>query len=132
MISKEFIDKYGANLVVEHSKTNIIFKTDEKNIKNNYDLKLYFTKSVTKELTEYLEYISKQIWDDFKPKIANSISSDYDEYYDRKYDNNGYLRICENNILQMERPDENCPYMYKFNKRRMESFIYDLKINLEY
>ena len=39
-------------------------------------------KSVAKELAEYLEYISKQIWSDFNPKVANSISSDYAEYYD--------------------------------------------------
>lgn len=127
MISKEFIDKYGVNLVVEHSKTNIIFKTDVKNIKNKYDVQLCFIESVAKELTEYLEYISKQIWNDFNPKIANSISSDYAEYYDRKYDNEGYLSIFKENVIKIERPDENCPYMYKFNKKRMESFIYDLK-----
>ena len=53
MVSKEFIDKYGVNLVAD--KTNVIFKTDVKNIKNEYYF--YFTKSVFKEIVDYLENI---------------------------------------------------------------------------
>lgn len=59
MSIKEFIDENGTNLIIEHNKTNIVFKTDNK--------------------------------------------------------------------IKIERPCEDCQYMYKFNKRRMESFIYDLK-----
>ena len=43
MINKEFIDKYGANLIIEHNKTNIILKTDNKNIKK--ELLKYESKS---------------------------------------------------------------------------------------
>ena len=127
MVSKEFIDKYGVNLVVEHNKTNIIFKTDVKNIKNEYYLKLYFTESVFKEIVDYLENIANEIWKGFNLKVADSVSSDYVEYYDRKYDNNGYLSILKNYVFSIERPYKDIPYMYKFNKRRMESFIYDLR-----
>ena len=127
MVSKEFIDKYGVNLVVEHNKTNIIFKTDVKNIKNEYYLKLYFTESVFKEIVDYLENIENEIWKGFNLKVADSVSSDYVEYYDRKYDNNGYLSILKNYVFSIERPYKDIPYMYKFNKRRMESFIYDLR-----
>lgn len=127
MSIKEFIDKNGANLIIEHNKTNIVFKTDNKNIKNKYNLVLYFNKNTFKEITKCLEDISKELWTDFNPKEANSLSSDYYEYYDRKYDSNGYLSISTKNTLKIESPCEDCPYMYKFNKRRMESFIYDLK-----
>lgn len=127
MVSKEFNDKYGVNLIVENTKNNIVFKTDVKNINNEYDLKLYFTESIFKEIVQYLEDISSEIWKDFNPKGADSMSSDYVEYYDRKYGNNGYLSIFKDYILSMERPYKNTPYMYKFNKRRMESFVYDLK-----
>lgn len=127
MISKEFIDKYGVNLVVEHNRTNIIFKTDAKNIKNEYNLKLYFAESVFKEVVQYLENIAREIWKDFSPKVTDSASSDYAEYYDRKYDNNGYLSILKDCVFSIERPYKDTPYMYKFNKRRMESFIYDLR-----
>lgn len=121
----EFIDKYGVNLIIEHNKTNIVFKTSDKNIQN-YRLELYFNEDTIKKITEYLNEISKNIWSDFKPKEATSMSSDYWEYYDRKYDNNGYLSMHKRPCLVIERPDLECPYLYKFNKKRMESFIYDL------
>lgn len=89
---KEFIDKYGTNLIVEYNKTNIIFKTNDKNIRNNYVLKLYFDENVFKEL----------IWNNFNPKVADSIGSDYSEYYDRKYDNNGYLNIYRDFSIRIE------------------------------
>ena len=125
MVTKEFVDSNGVNLIIEHNKINIIFKTDIKNIEKNYYLSLYFSKDTFKQITKYLENISKDIWKDFNPKEADSISSDYEEYYDKKYDNNGYLKILKYGF-KIERPYEDCPYMYKFNKRRMESFIYDL------
>lgn len=126
MTTKEFIDTNGINLIIEHNKASIIFKTGNQNIKKGYYLIFYFSKPILKELIEYLKSISKEIWNDFKPKEADSVSSDYGEYYDRKYDNNGYLCILKENGLKIEKPYEDCPYMYKFNKRRMESFIYDL------
>ena len=122
---KEFIDKYGTNLVVEYNKTNIILKTNDKNIRNNYVLKLYFDENIFKELINNLKITSGQIWNNFNPKVADSIGSDYSEYYDRKYDNNGYLNIYRDFSIRIEKPDKDTPYMYKFNKRRMESFIYD-------
>lgn len=126
MINKEFIDKYGVNLIIGHNKTNIIFNTDNKNITKSYHLNLYFDECVIKEMVKYLESISREIWNDFKPKEADSMSSDYEEYFDRKYDNNGYLYVLKENGFNIEKPCEDCPYMYKFNKIRMESFIYDL------
>ena len=125
MSSKEFIDKYGVNLIIESNRNNIIFKTDSKNVKRDYYLNVYFDKEVFEELIKYTESISNKIWNDFTPKEADSISSDYAEYYDRKYNNNGCLSIGEN-FFKIERPCIECPYMYKFNKRRMESFMYDL------
>ena len=125
MVTKEFVDSNELNLIIEHNKVNIIFKTDIKNIERNYYLNLHFSKDIFKQITKYLESISKDIWKDFYPKEADSISSDYEEYYDKKYDNNGCLEILKDG-LKIERPYEDCPYMYKFNKRRMESFIYDL------
>jgi hypothetical protein len=126
VITKEFIDENSSNLIIGHNKSNIIFKTDNKNIKKDYYLNIYFSECVLKEIVKYLESISREIWDGFKPKEADSISSDYEEYYDRKYDNNGYLSILKENGFKIEKPYKTCPYMYKFNKRRMESFIYDL------
>ena len=127
MMIKEFYDRKGTNLLIEHNRTNVILKTNKENITKDYYLSLYFDKNVFEEMIKYLEGISKTIWKDFEPKEANSINSDYAEYFDKKYDNNGYLTIFCDSALKIERPSDDCPYMYKFNKRRMESFIYDLK-----
>ena len=123
---KEFIDRYGANLIIKHNKTNIVLETDNKNIRNDYVLKLHFDDDILKELRSYLETIAKQIWCDFTPKEADSLSSDYAEYYDRKSDNNAYLNLYKHGNLRIEKPSKDTLYMYKFNKKRMESFIYDL------
>lgn len=123
---KEFTSKNGVNLIVKHNKNNIILETDDKNIVKNYFLRFKFDTDSIKDFKEYLESIANQMWCDFTPKEANSCSSDYEDYYDRKYDNNGYLKLHKNGELSLEKPDKDCPYLYKFNKRRMESFIYDL------
>ena len=123
---KEFYDEKGINLIIEHNKSNVTFKTDDKNIKKEYSLECYFNANTFKEIRDYLTSISCEIWKDFNPKIADSMSSDYTEYYDKKFDNNGYLSVYKGGVLLIERPSKECPYMYKFNKRRMESFIYDL------
>ena len=122
---REFIDRHGVNLIIKYNKTNIILETDNKNITNNYVLKLHFDDDILKELRSYLEMIAKQIWCDFTPKEADSLRSDYTEYYDRKSDNNAYLNLYINGALRIEKPSKDTLYMYKFNKRRMESFIYD-------
>lgn len=127
MTIKEFIDKNESNLIIEYNNNNIFFKTNDKNIKKDYYLSFYLNEDLLKEIIKYLENISKKLWKDFNPKETNSISSDYTEYYDRKYDNNGYLFIHNKEILRIEKPCKSCPYVYKFNKRKMESFIYDLK-----
>ena len=124
---REFLDTNGVNLIIKFNKTNIILETDEKNIDRGYFVRIKFSKDVLNDMKNYLETIANQIWDDFTPKEASSLSSDYEEYYDRKYDNNAYLKLSKDGSLRIEKPDKDSLYMYKFNKKRMESFIYDLK-----
>lgn len=131
-MTKEFYDEKGVNLIIEHNKSNVTFKTDDKNIKKEYSLNCCFNENTFKEIRDYLTSISCEIWKDFNPKIANSMSSDYTEYYDKKFDSNGYLSVYEEGVISIERPSKECPYMYKFNKRRMESFMYDLNKYSQY
>ena len=58
MVTKEFVDSNELNLIIEHNKVNIIFKTDIKNIERNYYLNLHFSKDIFKQITKYLESIS--------------------------------------------------------------------------
>ena len=69
---------------------------------------------------------SRKCWDNFVPQEADSISSEYDSYYDKKFDSEGELSFSKN-IIKTYRPYNSMLTIYKFNKRRMASFIYDLE-----
>lgn len=125
-IMKEFVDEYGVNLIVTHNKNNIILETNSKNLTNDLFVRIVFDNDIFKEFRDYLETLAKDLWSDFSPKEATSFSSDYDEYYDRKYDNSACLSFNKSGVLRIEKPATDCLYLYKFNKRRLESFIYDL------
>lgn len=80
------------------------------------------------------------MWKNFEPTEAFSLGSDYGEYYDRKYDTNGGLRISREGKQLMIDPsvngnlnnypeidDNENTRIYQFNKQKLEAFIYDLK-----
>lgn len=85
---------------------------------------------ITLDFVEYLFDLANDVWGSFKPKECSSAGSDYYEYYDKEYDNNGYLSIShDKKYLDFELPASHLGYnrMYKFNKVKLQSLIYDLK-----
>lgn len=126
------IDSDIFDLIIKSNKSNIIFEIDKNTESKDYKFLFNFTKETFCEFLQYIENISSKIWNDFTPKEPTSMSTDYNEYYDRQLDNNGYLSIRGNSLF-IERPSLDSSRLYKFNKGRMESFIYDLKnITREY
>jgi hypothetical protein len=117
------IRKFENGLVVKSEKSKVIF---ENNSGKKYAKIFLFTDREFKEFIEYIQFVSNQVWKNIIPKEAQSEASDYYEYYDKELDNNGYLMIGENN-LSIERPSLESNRMYLFNKRKMESFLYDLQ-----
>jgi Txe/YoeB family toxin of Txe-Axe toxin-antitoxin module len=113
-------------LIIKNSKSAVIFEIDKSKESKDYKFSFQFTSEVFNELLKYVEMIANKAWANLMPKEAISMSSDYNEYYDRKLDNNGYLAIGEN-ILLIERPSLDSERIYQFNKRKMESFIYDFR-----
>lgn len=78
------------------------------------------------KFVDYLEKEANSIWSNFKPKEANSISSDYDEYYDREYDNNGYLSLNQSNkMITVTACWNSETRLYQFSKAKLQSFIFD-------
>ena len=122
-MSKEFIGKYGVNLIIENKKGFIFLKTDNENLKGYY-LRVYFEKETFKEMIQYITEISKEMWENFTPKEAEKFNEDYTEYYDRKYDNSGCLSLGDCCLI-IETPSLEAEYVYKFNKKRTESFVFD-------
>lgn len=105
---------------------------DLKDLKNTWNFPMYFTSETFTKIIQYLfdladELCSECKWKDFKLKEATSLGSDYAEYYDRKFDAEGCLDIKENALI-FERPSNESLILYKFNKRRLESFLYDVKV----
>ncbi|CAM3000813.1 hypothetical protein HAHI6034_11005 [Hathewaya histolytica] len=116
----------GLELLVINRKSAVIFEIRNNHEENNFDFHLRFNSDTFKYLFEYLEEVSNKSWSNINPKEADSLGADYEEYYDRQFDNNGYLSIRKNQ-LQIERPVLESNKLYQFNKRKMESFLYDFR-----
>ena len=143
-----FTDKNGEQLIVRHRKSAVFFlRETDPNVKgfvspfwedktpvvSRKELirKYNFSPDILKELFEYLKATAIESWKEVTPKVADSLGADYNEYYDRELDNNGYLKIG-NGMISLEGPvqkktDDPAVRLYKFNKRKFESFIYDLE-----
>ena len=126
MNTRTFKTITGLELVIKSRKSAVIFEIDKSETNGSYDFLLKFTLEGFKELLKYIEDISNKCWSNLNPKEADSFGSDYYEYYDRELDNNGYLSFRDN-ALFIERPSLDSRRLYQFNKKKMESFIYDFR-----
>lgn len=112
-------------ITVSHRRSAVIIETELKpNEKPHFTF--YFTDDEFQQFIEHMIAVANSVWTNFTPKDATSEASDYYEYYDRTYDNNGYLRIGEN-ALTITGPNLTTGRLYQFNKAKMQSFIYDLQ-----
>lgn len=120
MEKKVFADEHGRKLIVQVNRSNIQLHSERADI---LDYRFYLD---TTDLLTYLKEQATRIWKSFTPKEADSFGADYAEFYDKATDNNGYLDY-RNETLIFESPSEETTLLYQFNKRRMESFIYDME-----
>lgn len=71
--------------------------------------------------------LANEVWPGIEPKEANSDASDYYEYYDKEFDNNGYLSFdYGKSRITVDQVEYYESRVYKFNKRKMQSFLFDL------
>ena len=123
LVIREFKSIEGIDLIVKSRKSAVFFEVEGQQI---YGCSFEFSPKVFAELVEYLQAVATVAWENFVPKEADSLASDYFEYYDKEFDNNGYIAY-RNRWIHLERPSLESPRFYKFNKRKMESFLFDLK-----
>lgn len=93
-------------------------------------VKAAFNKEELEAFYNEMFTLATKIWPDLALKPVTSMGNDYYEYYDSKYDGNGYISISSdknNTELRIERPYEGVPYLYKINKVKTQTFLYDLK-----
>lgn len=130
MRAETFEDSNEKILKVVTNKTNIRLVMPDDEIPSRKEA-FEFRRSEYDRLVNHLETEANRIWKNLKPRVADSFESDYDEYYDREYDNEGGLRFIdhENPIIHLvlHPPYGSINRLYQFNKRRMESFLFDAK-----
>lgn len=119
-------NKSFGNLIVKTKPTHIELHAKSKNISEiSFDLKKYNT--FPNNFLLYLQEQAHLVWKKFEPKEATSDASDWYSFYDSRSDSEGeaYYR---DGILTLFSPtnDEETTLLYHFNKRRMESFMFDM------
>lgn len=117
--TEKFETTDGNTLLVKKDKSTIVFI-------GTYDGIYRFKPSVFLDFKTYFKTLACKIWSSFEPKEATSWASDYDSYYDKEFDNEGDLTLI-NNGIQVLGPDEDSSRLFRFNKRKAESFVYDLE-----
>ena len=120
MKERTFKDEHGRKIIVRTNRSNIQIHTEQKQILDY----LFYLDSV--EILHYLKEQATKVWKSFRPKEANSFGADYWEFYDKNTDNNGYLEVSKE-ALVFQSPSDETTLLYQFNKRKMESFIYDME-----
>lgn len=146
MKQEVFIDLDGVELIVQYRKSALFFMKRYEDC----DLKLHvrsgetfidgsglghnyrFSEEEFGRLYTFLQAAGGFSWTALNPRVADSMGADYDEYYDRDFDNNGRLSIKEGTIIiegcyTQPANKEKLTRLIKFNKRKFESFMYDMK-----
>ncbi|KAF6565401.1 hypothetical protein G9G63_09595 [Paenibacillus sp. EKM202P] len=126
MKTRVFTCSNGTELIVKHRKSAVIFEMNQNQINNKYNVTYNFELRDFVELYNYIKMIANEVWSNLSPKEADSLGSDYYEYYDKELDTNGYLRIGKNTIC-IDKPTLDGHKLYQFNKKKMESFIFDFE-----
>lgn len=125
MKTKVFTSDNGLELIIHSRKSAVIWEKNPEQCTSVMDMVFEFGNAEFEEFVNYIEAVAYESWGTFDPKEATSEGADYFEYYDRELDNNGNLWI-RNNEVKVSRPFKESDRLYKFNKKKMESFIFDL------
>lgn len=124
--AEEFESMSGEILRVVTNRSNIQFVLPNDEVVGENNERAYlFDEKAFRGFVKYLEREGKFIWKNFMPKEATSFSSDYDEYYDKQYDNNGYLSIDGNKAITVTACWNAENRLYQFSKAKLQSFVYD-------
>ena len=88
---------------------------------------------ITEDFVSSFKALALSVWKDLNPKEVSSYGDDYWEYYDKELDNDGRLSI-KNGEMIFELPAYHLGSIrcYKFNKPKVQSFIYDLEKEINY
>lgn len=121
---REFETIDGKRLKVAHRKSALYLGLAEESGQERNVFS--FDKETFVELVQYIDASAHESWKELTIKNADSFGNDYDEYYSREFDNKGYLGIGKQ-LISCIRPTFDSLELYKFNKAKMGTFLYDAR-----
>lgn len=123
----QFTDVNGNTLSIWKTRTAVLLDLPDFDPihQRTFRFRFAFTHEQFLEIYELLTKFAHENWKDFTLKEADSLASDYDEYYDRKLDNNGSISLMKPYGLHVKRPSLESGRLYQFNKAKLQSFLYD-------
>ena len=120
-INLEFQAEDGKVLTIRFNRSNV-------ELHSEHEGEFEFSKDEFDEIKRSIIDGANNIWKNLNPRIADSFSSDYDEWYDKEAGNEASLVLKpKKNTIEIIPPMWNrSTRLYRFNKRTIESFIFDL------
>lgn len=121
--------KDGNDLIVIQVGKSIVLELPHLAGKKDYSQQVIkLSTNAFKTFYEKLKELAEITWGNIEPKEATSEASDYYEYYDKELDNNGYFSFnVSKGCIQVTQVYEFNSRVYKFNKRKMQSLLFDLE-----
>lgn len=72
--------------------------------------------------------LALEVWGFIEPKEVTSFGNDYSEYYDKELGNDGSASIGSEGIsFHPPAPHLESNRLYRFTKRKIETYLYDLR-----
>lgn len=112
-------------LCIVAKSRSVEFFPETKKDPNQDDFHYAFTTETWEKFYNTMLKMAEQAWGHVPIKDATSEASDYAEYYDKEFDNNGSLAI-RGDELYISAPFTSTHRLYRFNKRKLGCFLFDL------
>lgn len=115
--------KKGKSIIFENAsmnpyETRVNFKLDQEQFDSFY---------------RQLFSLATEVWGEIELKEVTGLGNDYGEYYDRELDNDGSASIGSESIsFRPPAPHLESNRLYRFTKRKIETYLYDLRKHTRY
>lgn len=115
--------KKGKSIIFENAsmkpyETRVFFELDQEGLDSFY---------------RQLLKLAVEVWGTIDLKEVTGLGNDYGEYYDRELDNDGSALICQEGIgFDPPAPHLESNRLYRFTKRKIETYLFDLKKHSSY
>lgn len=115
----------GQRLVVAVAPRHVELRVLPFSEDDGWDANLTFNKPQKDLIVATIIEAGREAWPDIRPKEADSLASDWNDYYSKKFNNEGDFTITSDSKFMFTRPSLDSAVVFEFNKRMMQSFFED-------